>query len=151
MTDAHATPGPVPPPPPRRHGCLYGCLIAVGIFVLAAVAGGYWFYSTLTGAKDEPTVKAAMVQLNGDQQARAILGDNVVVVLGMGFNKSIDAATGTKESYVVHVKGTKGEGDYTIEADTPKGGALHFDKLSVQVSGQTIDILHAEENPGGAI
>jgi hypothetical protein len=152
MTDAHATPGPVPPPPPRRHGCLYGCLIAVGIFLLAAIGGGYYLYYYLNHAvKDAPTVKAAIVQLDNDQAARAVLGDNIEVTGASSFNASSDLATGSKESYTVHVKGTKGEGDYTIEADTPKGGQLHFDKLSLQASGQTIDVLHTEENPGGAI
>jgi len=148
MADAHATPGPVPPPPPRRHGCLYGCLIAVGIFVLCAIGGVYWIYSSLNGVKDQPTVKAAIVQLNNDQEARALLGDNIEVTGASSFNASTDLNTGSKEAYTVHVKGTKGEGEYIIEADTPRHGHLHFDKLSLQAGGQTIDVLHAEENPG---
>lgn len=148
MTDVHATPGPLPPPPPRRHGCLYGCLIAFAIFVLAGIGGAYWIYSHLNSVKDEPTVKAAIMQLSNDQEARAVLGDNIAVTGASSFSTSSDLATGSKEAYTVHVKGTKGEGEYIIEADTPRGGHLHFGKLSLQAGGQTIDILHAEGNPG---
>src|SRR5690348_14150611 len=127
MADTHATPGPLPPPPPRRHGCLYGCLIAVGIFIAAAIGGGFYLYYYLNHAvKDAPTVKAAIVQVNGDEAARSVLGDNIEVTGASSFNASSDLATGSKESYTVHVKGSKGEGELMIEADTPRGGSLHF-------------------------
>ena len=150
MTDtAHATPGPLPPPPPRRHGCLYGCLIAIAIFLMIGIGGGaYVFYYLKNGVKDVATVKAAIVQLDNDQAARALLGDNIEITGASSFNTSSDLATGSKESYVVHVKGTKGEGDYSIDADTPRGGQLHFDKLSLSAGGQTIDVLHTPDNPG---
>ena len=154
MTDAsHAEPGPLPPPPARRHhGCLWGCLIAVGIFVLLAIGGGFYAYYYLNHAvKDTPTVKAAIVRVDNDPAARALLGDNVEVTGASSFSSSADLATGSKESYVVHVKGTKGEGDLTIDADTPKGGALHFDKLSLTAGGQTLDILQASTDNPGAI
>ena len=146
---AHATPGPLPPPPPRQHGCLYGCLIAVGIVLAIAIGGGMYIYYYLNHVvKDTATVKAAIVQLDNDQAARALLGDNIEVTGASSFNSSSDLATGSKESYVVHVKGSKGEGEYTIEADTPRGGALHFDKLILGAGGQTVDVLHTPENPG---
>ena len=150
MTDtAHATPGPVPPPPHRSHGCLWGCLIAVGIFIALGVGGGFYaFYYLNHAVKDLATVKAAIVQLDNDEAARALLGDHIEITGASSFNSSSDLATGSKESYVVHVKGSKGEGEYTIEADTPKGGALHFDKLSLSAGGQTLDVLHTTENPG---
>ncbi len=93
-------------------------------------------------------MKAAIVQLNNDQEARAVLGDNIQVASASSFSSQSDLATGSKEAYTVHVKGTKGEGEYMIEADTPRGGHLHFDKLSLQAGGQTIDVLHADANPG---
>ncbi|HEY4943472.1 MAG TPA: cytochrome c oxidase assembly factor Coa1 family protein [Rhizomicrobium sp.] len=146
---AHATPGPIPPPPPRHHGCLYGCLIAIGIFLLVGFGGGAYIYYYLNHAvKDAPTVKAAIVQVDNDQGARAMLGDNIEVTGATSFNASSDLATGSKESYVLHVKGSKGEGELTIDADTPKGGSLHFDKLSLSAGGQTLDILHTTGSPG---
>ena len=149
MSDAHATPGPIPPPPPRRHGCLYGCLIAFGIAVVAGIvlAGGAWWYLS-NGVKDAATVKAAIVQVNNDQVARSVLGDNIEVTGASSFNSSSDLATGSKESYTVHVKGSKGEGELMIEADTPRGGSLHFDKLTLQAGGQNYDLLRTPENPG---
>jgi hypothetical protein len=154
LSDAsHAAPGPLPPPPPHRgHGCLWGCLIAAGIFAMLAVGGGYYAYYFLNHAvKDTPTVKAAIVQLDNDQAARALLGDNIEVIGATSFSSSSDLTTGSRESYVVHVKGSKGEGELTIDADTPKGGTLHFDKLNLQAGGQTLDILHETGNPGAAI
>ncbi len=150
MTDtSHATPGPLPPPPPRSHGCLWGCLIAAGLVLTLAIGGGaYLFYYLNHGVKDAPTVKAAIVRVDNDQAARAVLGDNIAVTGASSFNASSDLATGSKETYVVHVKGSKGEGELTIDADTPKGGSLHFDKLSLSTGGQTLDILHSTGNPG---
>jgi Cytochrome oxidase complex assembly protein 1 len=150
LTDAnHATPGPLPPPR-RSHGCLWGCLIAAGIVLAVAIGGGFYVFHFLsTGVKGLTTVKAAIVQLDNDPAARALLGDNIEVTGSSSFNTSSDLATGSKESYVVHVKGTKGEGDYAIDADTPRGGALHFDKLTLSAGGQTLDVLHQGDNPSG--
>ncbi|MEJ1969264.1 MAG: cytochrome c oxidase assembly factor Coa1 family protein [Rhizomicrobium sp.] len=153
MTDtAPATPGPLPPPPPRRHGCLYGCLIAGAIVALLIIGGGaYLFWYLGHGVKDSATVKAAIAQVDADQVARSVLGDGIEVTGASSFNATSDLASGSRESYVVHVKGTKGEGDLAIEAETPRGGALHFDKLSLTAGGQTYDLLHLPGNPPGAI
>ncbi len=48
MTDI-AAPGPLPPPPPRSgHGCLWGCLIA-GLIAIVAVVGAFsylgWYFN----------------------------------------------------------------------------------------------------------
>jgi hypothetical protein len=146
---AHATPGPLPPPPARRGGCLYGCLVAGGIAAVVIIGGlSYMFWYLGHGVKDTATVKAAIVRLNSDQEARSLLGDGIEVTGASSFNSSSDLATGSKETYVVHVKGTKGEGELTIDADTPRGGSLHFDKLQLQTGGQNYDLLHTPENPG---
>ena len=93
-----------------------------------------------------PTVKPPSCNCN-DQEARAVLGDNIEVTGASSFTL-VRPRHGFEGAYTVHVKGTKGEGEYMIEADTPRGGHLHFDKLSLQAGGQTIDVLHTEENPG---
>jgi hypothetical protein len=154
LTDAsHATPGPLPPPPPRRHGCLNGCLVAAGIvfLVLLAGGGGIWWYMT-SGYKNNETLKAATVELNQDQTARSVLGDNIEITGLSGTHYATDLANGTSESYVAHLKGSKAEGDLAVDAETPPHGQRHFTKLILTgPDGKTYDLLHASEGTPGAI
>src|SRR6266481_4387395 len=79
LTDA-TIPGPLPPPPPRSHGCLWGCLAAAIIAIVAIVGvASYtgWYFTS--GFKNDVTLHAVMNVVNGDQIARAVLGDNIQI------------------------------------------------------------------------
>ncbi|HUO90921.1 MAG TPA: cytochrome c oxidase assembly factor Coa1 family protein [Rhizomicrobium sp.] len=157
MTDtAPTTPGPLPPAPRERHGCLYGCLIAAGIFLVVLIGGfswmGWYFYS---GFKNNATLKSVVVELNNNQVARSVLGDNIEITSLSSSNFSADLSTGKTESYVAHVKGSKGEGTLSISAETPPRGQTHITKLSlIGPDGREYDLLSGaggSRSPPGSI
>jgi len=153
MTDtAPATPGPLPPARPERHGCLYGCLIAAGIFLIVLIGGfswmGWYFYS---GFKNNATLKTVVIQLNSNQVARSVLGDNIEITSLSSSNFSADMATGKSESYVAHLKGSKAEGTLSVSAETPPRGQTHFTKMTlIGPDGREYDLLNGATGPPNA-
>jgi hypothetical protein len=153
LTDtAPATPGPLPPAPRERHGCLYGCLIGAGIFLIVLIGAfswmGWYFYS---GFKNSATLKAAVVRLNSDQVARSVLGDNIAITNLSSSNVSADLSTGKSETYVAHVKGTRAEGTLSITAETPPHGQTHFSKMTLTgPDGRDYDLLNGATGPPNA-
>jgi cytochrome oxidase complex assembly protein 1 len=123
LSEAPATPGPLPPPPARSgHGCLWGCLIAVLIVAAMLVVGvGYmgWFF--VNGFKDDATLKTVMVRVNADQTARAVLGDDIKVEGISSVNINDTLATGKHADYVVTVKGTKATGTLAADVEVVHG------------------------------
>lgn len=155
MTDAsHATPGPLPPPPPRSHGCLWGCLIAALIAILAIVGvvsyTGWYFYN---GFKNDPALHAVMGTVNGDQIARAVLGDNIQITNIEGSTINSDLNTGKTVTYVAHLKGSKGEGTLNVTIETPNGGNTRVTVLMLTgPDGHKYDLTSADTRaPPGAI
>lgn len=123
MTDAPATPGPLPPPPRSGgHGCLWGCLIAVLIVVAAAVAGfSYlgWFWTQ--GFKHDVALQAVVDVLNVDHTARAVLGDGIRVTSVSSF--SIESnLSGKHENFIATVAGSKASGQITAEVHSGPTG-----------------------------
>ena len=155
MTDtSHATPGPLPPPPPRSgHGCLWGCLIAAVIAIVAIVGamsyGGWWLYS---GFRNDPTLHAVINTVNGDQIARAVLGDNIQITYLESSNIAEDLATGKHASYVAHLRGTKGEGTLAVTVDAT-GDRTHITSMILTgPDGRTYDLTHTQPMaPPGSI
>jgi hypothetical protein len=152
MSDAApATPGPLPPRP-ERHGCLYGCLIAAGIFLIVLIGGfsymGWYFYS---GFKNNATLKTVVTEVNNNQTARSVLGDNIVITSLSSSNFSADMATGKNESYVAHVKGSKAEGTLSVTAETPPRGQTHITKMTlIGPDGREYDLLNGATGPPSA-
>ncbi len=145
MTDtAHATPGPLPPPPRRSHGCLWGCLIAALVAIAAIIAavsfGGWYLYS---GFKNNATIKAVVMTINHDPVAKAVLGDNIEIT-GLGSsNYTTDTNTGTVENYIANLKGSKGSGTLEIHSTTPPHGQQHIDMLKLTgPDGHQYDLLN---------
>ncbi|MBV9045825.1 MAG: hypothetical protein JO167_07800 [Alphaproteobacteria bacterium] len=144
-------PGPVPPPiPPRRsHGCLYGCLIVLGVLVALGIIGGSvaWWYLN-HAVKDQPTVKAAIVELNHNPVAQSVLGSNIEVTGASGFNSSTDLVSGTTESYDLSVKGSKAEGTLSVKSHTPHGGVRQFTEMTLTgPDGHTYNLLESATPP----
>lgn len=124
MTDtAPATPGPIPPPPPRRsHGCLWGCLgAALLAIVVAGGAFGYLGWYLYSGFKSDATLQTVMRVVSGDQVARAVLGNDITVTNLESSSVNADLS-GKTNSYVAHLKGSKAEGTLSATVVTPHGG-----------------------------
>jgi hypothetical protein len=153
LTDtAPATPGPLPPAQRERHGCLYGCLIAAGIFLIVLIGTfswmGWYFYS---GFKSNTTLKAVVIELNNNQVARSVLGDGIVITSLSSSNFSADLSTGKSESYVAHVKGSKAEGTLSVDAQTPPRGQMRITKMTLTgPDGREYDLLNGATGPPNA-
>ena len=121
MTDAsHATPGPLPPQPRHSgHGCLWGCLFAA-LIAITAIVGAFsyfgWYFSS--GYKEQSDAGDGETQVNGDQIAQAVLGDNIQITALHSSSIMQDTNTGRHEAYIASVKGSKAEGSVSVSVDT---------------------------------
>ncbi|MEI9991280.1 MAG: cytochrome c oxidase assembly factor Coa1 family protein [Rhizomicrobium sp.] len=152
MTDI-AAPGPLPPPPPRSgHGCLWGCLIA-GLIAIVAVVGAFsylgWYFNN--GFKDDATLKLVVATVNADPFARSVLGDDIAVTTVSSATVSTVAGSGTTASYIVHLKGSKAEG--TLEATVvTHDNVSHVTSLVLTgPSGRRYDLNAPPQIPNNAI
>jgi hypothetical protein len=151
LTDAEfATPGPLPPPPRRsEHGCLFGCLVAAAIAITAVIGVfsyfGWYFYS---GFKENPTLHAVMSVVNGDQVARSVLGDNIQITNLEGSSFSADTRTGKRESYVAHLKGSRGEGTLSVTIETGSGLNHITSMILTGPDGRTYDLTSSQPRAG---
>ncbi len=111
-----ATPGPLPPPPLRSgHGCLWGCLAAALIAIVALVGTfGYLGWYLSSGFKNDATLTMVIGTVNGNQIARSVLGDHIEIAGLSSTSVQSTLATGTTASYVARLKGARAEG--TLEA-----------------------------------
>ncbi len=142
MSDA-PTPGPLPPPPRRSHGCLWGCLIAA-VIAIAAVVGvvsytGWYFYS---GFKNDPALHRVMDTVNGDGIARAVLGDHIQIVNIEGSSFNSDLASGKTTSYVAHLRGSKGEGTLAVTIRSHDGESRITTLILTGPTGRRYDLTH---------
>jgi hypothetical protein len=147
---SHATPGPLPPPPPSSgHGCLWGCLVAAAIAITAIVGaisyGGWYFYS---GFKHNPTLQNVMAVVNGDQVARAVLGDHIEITNLESSSFSDDSKTGNHSSYVAHLKGSKGEGTLSVSVDRTSGTPRITSMELTGPDGHKYDLVAGPAPPG---
>jgi hypothetical protein len=122
LSDAPATPGPLPPPPRAGgHGCLWGCLIAVLIVAAALIAGfSYlgWFWTS--GFKNDAALHSVVADLNANQTARSVLGDGIAVD-GVSTFSIESNLSGKHESFVATVKGSKASGQIATEVNVERG------------------------------
>ena len=151
MSDADfATPGPLPSQPRRsEHGCLWGCLIAAAIAIAAIVGAfsyfGWYFYS---GFKESPTLHAVMSVVNTDQTARAVLGEHITITNLEGSSFSEDLRTGRRETYIAHVRGSKGEGTLSVTVQTEQGMNHITSMLLTGPDGLSHDLTSSRTSPG---
>ena len=151
MSDADfTTPGPLPPQPRRsEHGCLWGCLIGAAI-AIAAIVGmfsyfGWYFYS---GYKESPTLHAVMSVVKADQTARAVLGEHIEITNLEGSSISEDLRSGRHESYIAHLRGSKGEGTLSVTVQVES----EMNRITAMVltgpDGRTYDLTSSRTSPG---
>jgi hypothetical protein len=149
LSDAHAAPGPLPPPPPRGgHGCLWGCLIAV-LIVAAAVIGSCsylgWFWTT--GFKNDASLQAVVAVLNVNPTARAVLGDGIKVT-GVSTFAIESNLSGKHESFVAAVSGSKASGRISTEVNSaPNGKANIVTLLLTGPDGRQYNLTGVQQVP----
>jgi Cytochrome oxidase complex assembly protein 1 len=129
------TPGPLPPPPRRSHGCLWGCLIAGGL-VVALIVGGmaYMGWFVMSGFKNDAQVHSVIVAMNENATARAELGDRIELDSISSISINDDLNAGKTLKVTAAVKGSKAEGTIDATVNTKDG------KTAIQIL-----ILHAPD------
>lgn len=130
------------------HGCLWGCLVAAAIAIVALIGAmsysGWWLFS---GFKNDPELHAVMETVNGDRIARAVLGDNIEITSLASSSVNSDTTTGTHASYVARVKGTKAEGTLAITIDTVSGHTHVTSVVLTGPDGSTYDLTTSQSMP----
>ena len=151
MSDADFTmPGPLPPQPRRsEHGCLWGCLIAAAI-AIAAIVGmfsyfGWYFYS---GYKESPTLHAVMGVVKADQTVRAVLGEHIEITNLEGSSISEDLRSGRRESYIAHLRGSKGEGTLSVTVHIESEMSRITAMVLTGSDGRSYDLTSSRASPG---
>ena len=135
-------------PPPRRHGCLWGCLGVLALVLLPfLLATGYsaWFW--LEGYRRDPVLRAVVELVRGDGMAGQVLGRNIQI-------EGVDASAMSymwgeqAGAYVVTLEGSKGRGTLHVMADQ-KNGRLNVQRMILDgPDGHHYDLLHHIVQPG---
>ena len=151
MTDANRPIGPAPRG--AGHGCLWGCLIASAVIIVAVVGTmsytGWWLFS---GFRNDPALHMVMARVNGDRIARAVLGDNIEITSLSSSSVISDTTTGTHASYVARVKGSKAEGTLAITLETVSGRTHVTSVVLTGPDGSTYDLTTGQTtSPPGSI
>lgn len=140
-----------PPPqsqPPRRNGCLWGCLILVLIVtvppVLAAAYGAWYLWA---GYRHNPAYRLAADLARQDGMTQQVLGAGAVItgVEGNVFSWMPGLAS---EGFDVTLEGPKGEGHLAIIEHHSGLGPPQLDgAILTGPDGRRYDLLRHKELP----
>jgi hypothetical protein len=141
---------PAPSHPPRRNGCLWGCvavfLVVALPFVLAAGYGGWFLWR---GYRHDPAVRLARELVMRDGLARRVLGSPIAVTGVQANGWSWMPGTGRTSSAVLMLSGPRGEGTLEIHAHAERGGQRLDEATLTGPGGVRYDLLHRHTLPGG--
>ena len=137
-------------PPPRRNGCLTGCLIVLLIVTVPPIlAAGYGAWYLWQGWRHTPAYRLAAELVRHDGMAQQVLGEDPVItgVEGNVFSWMPGLA---RDSYDVVLEGPKGEGHLAI---TEHHSTFHAPVLDSAIltgpDGRRYDLMKHQELPGG--
>ena len=109
---------PITPPPKRGNGCLWGCLGVAAIIVLPIIGiGGYGSWLLYHSVTSDAGLRTVVKSLAGEGVTKQVLGDNVHLVRVEGGALSGTAFSGEHALYILHLRGSKGDGTATVAAD----------------------------------
>ena len=105
-------------PPPRHHGCLWGCVgvLIAAVVVVAAVFGfGAWHFYSIFG--NDARIQVVMETVRKSDEAAIVLGRNIKVLEVE--TQTFDYATGRggTATLVLKVAGSNGEGEVKADLD----------------------------------
>jgi hypothetical protein len=146
MTLASSTP---PQYPPRRNGCLTGCLILLLIVtvppILAAAYGAWYLWE---GYRHNPAYRLAVDLVRHDGMAQQVLGQDPVITCVEGNVLSWMPGLAS-DSYDVALQGPKGEGHLAITEHHSEFGAPTLDSaILTGPDGRRYDLMKHQELPG---
>jgi hypothetical protein len=134
--------------PPRRHGCLWGCLAVMAVLALPFVlAAGYatWFWTV--GYTRDPVLRGVVELVRRDGTAERVLGNNIHIagMEGSGFSYMWGEQN---SAYVVELEGSKGRGALHVVAGQ-KNGQLNVQSMILDApDGARYDLMHHSIRPG---
>jgi hypothetical protein len=134
-------------PPPRRHGCLWGCLAILAVFLLpVALAAGYGAWFWYEGYRRDPVLREVVELVHHDGTAEQVLGQNIRIE-GME-GRALAYVWGQEAgAYVVQLAGSKGEGTLHVTANR-QGGHLNVQSMILDgPDGSHYDLLHHTLQP----
>ena len=141
-----------PPPqnqPPRRNGCLMGCLIVFLIVTVPPIlAAGYGAWYLWEGWRHNPAYRLAADLVRHDGMTQQVLGEDPVItgVEGNIFSWMPGLA---RDSYEVVLEGPKGEGHLAITEHHSGFGAPVLDgAILTGPDGRRYDLMKHQELPG---
>jgi len=142
-------PGLVQYPPPKRNGCLWGCLILLLIFCLPPVLlGGYGAWFLYDGYKRNPVLRVVGELVRTDGMAQQVLGYGAAVteVEGNVFSW-IPGRLGN--DFDVMLEGPKGEGRLAVRSHHAAFGPPVLDSaILTGPDGRRYDLLKHQRLPG---
>ena len=109
-------PSSAPPPayPPRRNGCLWGCLVVALVLAIPPVLiGGYGAWFLWEGYRRDPVLRVVGEMVREDGMAQQALGFGAVVT-GVEGNVFSWMPGQSRHGYEVTLQGPKGEGHLAV-------------------------------------
>jgi hypothetical protein len=89
-------------PPPRSHGCLFGCLAVLAfLFLPIFLAGFYGAWFLWQGFHRDPVLRVVSELVRKDGMARQVLGDDIHITGMEGNVFSFVPGLGTSTDYEV--------------------------------------------------
>ncbi|HEY5347085.1 MAG TPA: cytochrome c oxidase assembly factor Coa1 family protein [Rhizomicrobium sp.] len=134
------------PPEKTHHGFLWGCLGAFAIVVLVVIGtvgyGSWLVYHSMTS---DPGLRMAMNTLEKNGLAAQVLGRDIHVVSVDGGSET--SVSGERGVYILHLKGSKGEGIATVNADLSYTGVHVTAMILTGPDGTHYDLLRHTITP----
>ena len=136
--------------PPRRNGCLWGCLILVLIVtvppVLAVGYGAWYFWE---GYRHNPAYRLAVDLVRHDGMAQQVLGQGVVVTGVVGNVFHWIPGQSNHDDYDVTLQGSKGEGYLSMTSHLSGLDGWKLDSaILTGPDGRRYDLLKDQQLPG---
>jgi len=145
-------PAPTQYPPPKRNGCLWGCLILLLILSLPPVLlGGYGAWFLYDGYKRNPVLRVVGELVRTDGMAQQVLGYGATVteVEGNVFSW-VPGRLGN--DFEVMLEGPKGEGHLAVRSHHKAFGPPVLDSaILTGPDGRRYDLLKHQRLPDDGI
>lgn len=130
------------PPPKRGNGCLWGCLGLVVIIVLPIMGiAGYGSWLVYHSVTSDAGLRTVVKNLAGQGITKQVLGDQVHLVSVDGGALSGTAFSGEHALYILHLRGSKGDGTATVIADLSFAGIHVTSMILTGPDGTRYDIF----------
>jgi hypothetical protein len=133
-------------PPRRRHGCLWGCLGVLAIFLLlGGGGGGYTAWRLYKTMQSDPQLTAILDQVHADPRAADILGGDFEVMQSEKLTFPLPGSHKFATTYKVVVIGGYGQCQVDVRLEGPQNDGKIVLLTVTGADGRRVQLV-----PGGA-